>query len=121
VPVYSSIYHGDLEREFKLTVTLSIHNIDMKNTITVYSVEYYNNFGIRIKSILTKEKTLNPLETINYVIRESDIQGGIGGNFIVKWRTASGVNKPIVESIMIGTAGQQGISFTSRGVIIHAE
>ena len=29
------------------------------------------------------------------------------------------VNPPIVETVMIGTQSQQGISFTSRGQVIH--
>jgi hypothetical protein len=38
-----------------------------------------------------------------------------GANFIVKWKSATEVNPPIIESIMIGAQSSQGISFTSRG------
>jgi hypothetical protein len=59
--------------------------------------------------------TLNPLESLRYVIPESDKSGGSGANFIVEWHSDRPVNKPIIESIMIGTKSGQGISFTSRG------
>ncbi|MFC1811640.1 DUF3124 domain-containing protein [Thermodesulfobacteriota bacterium] len=36
----------------------------------------------------------------------------------ITWKSDKFVNPPIVESIMIGTQTQQGISFTSRGRVI---
>ena len=62
--------------------------------------------------------TLKPLESIRYVIPEKDKTGGSGANFIVEWKSDKFVNPPIVESIMIGTQSQQGVSFTSRGQTI---
>lgn len=119
VPAYSSIFHGDLNWELNLTVTLSIHNIDLKNNITIDSVVYYNTEGKVIHSYIGNEKViLNPLGTYNIGIRESDNRGGVGANFIVKWHSKSKVNRPVIETIMIGTKGQQGISFTSRGVTV---
>ena len=49
------------------------------------------------------------------VIAEGDEGGGSGANFIVKWKAATEVDPPIIESIMIGAQSSQGISFTSRG------
>ncbi len=58
---------------------------------------------------------MNPLESLRYIIPESDESGGSGANFIVEWHSDKPVNRPIIESIMIGTKSSQGISFTSRG------
>ena len=58
------------------------------------------------------------MESLRYVIPESDKSGGSGANFIVEWKSDKYVNPPIVESVMIGTQTQQGISFTSRGRVI---
>jgi len=44
---------------------------------------------------------------------------GTAGAAIVKWKSSVKVNAPIVESIMIGTKTQQGISFISRGRVIQ--
>jgi hypothetical protein len=119
VPAYSSIFHGKLKWEFNLSITLSIHNIDMKNKIIIDSIDYYNTSGKLIHRYTDNKKIiLNPLETYNLGIKETDDRGGIGANFIIKWYAHSKVKKPIIETIMIGTRGQQGISFTSRGVTI---
>jgi hypothetical protein len=118
VPAYSHIYIGDNERPFLLTVTLSIRNIDPRHRITITRVDYYESQGKRLKKYLDKPVIVNPLESIRYVVPESDKTGGSGANFLVEWKSDDFVNPPIAESIMIGTQSQQGISFTSRGQAI---
>jgi hypothetical protein len=118
VPAYSHIYSGNRERPFLLTITLSIRNIDPKHRITITAVDYYATQGKRLKGFLEKPITLNPMESIRYIIPEKDETGGSGANFIVKWKADKPVNPPVVETIMIGTQSQQGISFTSRGQVI---
>ncbi len=119
VPAYSSIFHSNLRQDLDLAVTLSIHNIDRKNHIIIDVINYYNTEGsLRQKYVDKAAVTLRPLQTYNLGIRETDRRGGIGANFIVRWRSKSPVNRPVIESIMISTKGQQGISFSSRGVTI---
>jgi hypothetical protein len=115
VPVYSHIYSGDRELQFKLTVTLSIRNIDLKHRIEITAVDYYLTQGKLHKKYLEVPVVLGPLESVRYVIPEREGAGGSGANFIVEWKAEEFVNPPIVESVMIGTQSQQGISFTSRG------
>ena len=115
VPAYSHIYSGNREKPFLLTVTLSIRNIDPKHHITITLADYHETQGDLLKKQLNKPITLKPLESLRYVIPEKDKSGGSGANFIVEWQSDKFVNPPIVESIMIGTQGQQGVSFTSRG------
>lgn len=118
VPVYSHIYSGDRERPVYLAVTVSIRNTDPSRTIELTTVDYYNSEGRRIQRYLEKTLSLAPLATVRYVVKESDKAGGSGANFLVRWRSAEPVNPPLTESIMISTASQLGISFTSRGVPI---
>ncbi len=120
VPAYSSIYHSDLKWDLYLSITLSIHNIDPLHNIVIESIDYFNTRGTLIHRYLKNNApmVLRPMETYNIAIKEKDDRGGIGANFIVRWKAQSKVNNPIVETIMIGTKGQQGISFTSRGVAI---
>jgi hypothetical protein len=115
VPAYSHIYSGNKERPFLLTVTLSIRNIDPTHQIKITLVDYYETQGKLLKKYIDKPTTLNPLESLRYVISEKDKSGGSGANFIVEWHSDKPVNRPIIESIMIGTQSGQGISFTSRG------
>jgi hypothetical protein len=118
VPAYSHIYSGNNERPFLLTVTLSIRNIDPEHQIDITKVDYYETQGIILKKFINKPISLKPLESSRYIIPERDKSGGSGANFIVEWKSDKLVNPPIVESIMIGTQTQQGISFTSRGRVI---
>jgi hypothetical protein len=109
------IYSGDKEKPFDLTITLSIRNTDPQNQITVINVDYYDSEGNFLKKYIEKPINLKKFQSIRYVIKESDKAGGSGANFIIKWKSDALVNPPIIESIMIGTQNQQGISFTSRG------
>lgn len=121
VPAYSHIYSGNRELPFLLTVTLSIRNIDPHNSITVSHIDYYETQGKLLKNCLEKPIVLQPLESFRYIVPERDKSGGSGANFIVIWASDKTTNIPIVETIMIGTQNQQGISFTSRGQAIISE
>ena len=115
VPAYSHIYSGNKERPFLLTVTLSIRNVDPMHQIKITLVDYYETQGKLLKKFIDKPVALKPLESLRYIIPEKDKSGGSGANFIVEWHSDKPVNRPIIESIMIGTQSTQGISFTSRG------
>jgi len=115
VPVYSHIYYGDKDRhKLLLAATLSIRNIDPVKHLTVMFADYYNSDGELVEKYIHGPVRLKPLESVRYIVRESDVRGGSGANFIVGWKSDVPVNKPIVEAIMIGARGQQGISFTSQ-------
>ncbi len=116
VPVYSSIYHGNQDRVINLAVTLSIRNVD-SSSITVSSIDYYSSSGTLIRNYLNTPKVLNPYETMNIIIKESDTKGGSTSGFVVKWISDNKGNDLFVEAVMIGTY-PQGISFTSRGINI---
>lgn len=121
VPAYSHIYHGDREQPFYLTVTLSIRNTDPAHSITVVSVEYYDTDGKPVRSCLEGEKKLGAMASTSFVVKESDKSGGSGASFIIKWKSDTKVTEPIIETVMISTSTQQGISFTSRGRSISDE
>ncbi len=118
-PVYSHIYSGDREHPFYLAATLSVRNTDPKHVITILTADYYDSKGTLLRRYLETPVNLNSLATIRYIIKESDKSGGSGANFMVKWKSDVAVNAPIIESIMIGTKTQQGISFISRGRAIR--
>lgn len=115
IPAYSHIYSGIKTRPFLLTITLSIRNIDPKNQIKIITADYYETQGQLLKQHIKNQVTLNPLESLQYIIPEKDESGGSGANFLVEWKSDKPVNPPIVEAVMIGTKSQQGISFISRG------
>jgi hypothetical protein len=118
VPVYSHIYHGNQERQFSLTATLSIRNTNVKEDIMLHSIDYFDSNGKLLKNYLEAPIVLKNFSTIRYVINAKDKSGGSGAKFIVRWKSKALSNSPIIEAIMISTQSQQGISFVSRGQVI---
>ncbi len=115
VPVYSHIYHGDREKQFSLTATLSIRNTDPNQKISIVSVDYFDSNGNFLKNYVKQPINLEIFASIRYVVKSKDKTGGSGAKFIVRWKSMKPVNPPIIEAIMISTQSTQGISFTSRG------
>jgi hypothetical protein len=115
VPAYSHIYHGNKDAPLLLSVTLSIRNIDQDHPITISAVDYHETQGALLKHFLDTPLTLDPLGSERFIIPQNDRSGGSGANFIVIWQADTPVNPPIIETVMIGTQSQLGISFTSRG------
>lgn len=115
VPVYSHTYYGDYEHKILLTAILSIRNTDPTHAIAIVRADYYDSDGKLMKSYLPQPLTLRPMASTRFIVKESDTRGGSGANFLVEWRAEMEVNEPIMEGVMIGAVGQQGISFTSRG------
>jgi hypothetical protein len=118
VPVYSNVFSAPKQVPFYLAAILSIRNTDMANSLTVQSADYFDTKGKLLKRYYQKPLTLAPLETVYIYIPEDDVAGGVGANFIVKWKASQEVNMPIVECVMIGTKSGQGISFVSPGQVI---
>ena len=115
VPAYSHIYHGNKDAPLLLSVTLSIRNTDMDNPVTISVVDYYDTKGTLLRHFINAPVTLGPIGSERYIISQKDKSGGSGANFIVTWHSQSPINPPIIETVMIGTQSQLGISFTSRG------
>jgi hypothetical protein len=118
VPIYSSVFHHQSALNYKLTATLSIHNIDLDNSIKLIKADYYDTNGNFVQAYLEDTLVLSPLQVAQIVIQEEDERGGTGANFIVEWVSETNVNSPIVEAVMISARGQQGISFISPGRVI---
>lgn len=111
VSAYSHVYSGDRALPFNLAVTLVIRNTDPKSSINVTSVDYFDDKGKLVRHMIDSPLHVVPMASTSFFIKESDTSGGIGANFIVRWRADKEVNVPIVESVMIGARGGQGISF----------
>jgi hypothetical protein len=97
VPAYSHVYSGNRERQFLLTVTLSIRNIDPTHKITIILADYYETQGKLLKKHIQTPVTLNPLESMRYVIPEGNKSGGSGANSIVQWKADKPVNHRLLN------------------------
>lgn len=118
LPVYSHIYHRYEHQTFNLTITVSIRNVSDSDTLFLTSADYFNTKGKKVRQYLNFPVYLAPMETIEIVIEEDDIEGGSGANFIFNWLATNEKTIPFFEAIMVSTSGQQGLSFTTRGVRI---
>jgi hypothetical protein len=53
-----------------------------------------------------------------FYVERGEAQEGLGANFIIKWVAEKEVHEPVVEAMMIGTAGTHGFSFISPGRVL---
>jgi hypothetical protein len=118
LPVYSHIYHLHEARTFDLTITVSIRNVSLTDSVYIQNADYYNTAGDNIRKYLQEPIFLKPMETVEIIIAEQDNEGGSGANFIFDWAIKNAKNPPLFEAVMISTHGQQGLSFTTRGIQI---
>ena len=118
IPVYSHILQGERASRQPLSSTLVIHNVDPSASILITSVRYYDHTGTELKEYIDAPRSLGPFASVSFVVDIKEDHGGVGANFIVEWQAAEKVVSPIVEAIMSGGTGTQGLSFLTRGKVI---
>ena len=117
VPVYSHVYFEG-GAPYLLETTLSIRNIDPDQAIYLTSVDYFDTDGKLVNTYLDQTIRLGPLQTIEFLVERRDSTGGSGANFLIEWLGERDSNKPLIEAVMVGTAGTNGISFGRTGIEI---
>lgn len=117
--VYSQIYSTTEHKTHDLTATVSIRNVSTTDTIYIKNADYYNTKGDLIRHYIKQPIFVKPMQTIEIVIDEKDIEGGTGANFIFDWLATKSTHAPYFEAVMISTSGQQGLSFTTKGVNLN--
>jgi hypothetical protein len=118
VPIYSDIYSRSKDVHFLLTATLSIRNTSYSDSLLISTIDYFDTQGELVRNYLDKTILIKPMASIDYVINQDDDTGGTGANFIVILHTQSATVRPVIQSVMISTNGQQGIAFTTEGISI---
>ncbi len=115
VPIYSHIYISDSLRPYGLAASLSVRNTDPTHPIVLHSLRYYDTAGELVRNELKAPLRIDPMASVDTFVAPSDKSGGLGANFLVEWVATAEVNEPIIQAVMIGTAGGQGISFVTDG------
>ena len=118
LPIYSDIYHLDGRQRFLLTSTVSVRNISLKDSAYLLTAKYSDSYGKLLRQYVERPILLKPLEAIEFVIEDKEDKGGAGASFIVEWGSKTFSKQLLFQGVMIGTAGQQGISFTTKAEII---
>jgi hypothetical protein len=119
IPIYSSIFTTDAARKVDLTVTLAVRNTDIMRAITLRSVRYFDGNGKALQAYVSAPRSIAPMAAYTVVIPETDTRAGVAGSFLVEWSAAEAVSAPVIEAVMIGVRGQQGISFLSHGRVLR--
>lgn len=119
VPVYSDIYHRDGTLRYMLTSTISIRNTSLTDSAFILSANYHDSYGNMLHRYIDSIILLTPLESIEFVVEEEENVGGAGANFIVEWAATNYTDQLLIQSVMIGTHAQQGISFMSPVKVLH--
>jgi hypothetical protein len=118
VPAYSAIATADNSRLYQLAITLTVRNTDRTDPIVLSAARYYDRNGRLIRDFLEKPLRIAPLAATEFFIREGDTRGGTAACFLVDWVAERDVSDPVVEAVMVGTTGNQGISFTYPGRVV---
>jgi len=118
LPIYSHIWHGDVDSKGLATKTLmsvsvSIRNTDPAKPIRIVSAQYFDTDGRKLREYLPAPKTIGPMGTYELFIPRSDDSGGSGANFVIAWKADVPVNAPMVEGLHAHMPSGRSIAFTT--------
>ncbi len=114
VPVYSRLFLSDVSY-WELAASLSIRNTDPDQSVTVSEIDYFDTAGELLQQYLETPHELAPMATVTLTLPQSDVRGGAGANFLVRWSGGNAINEPIIEVVMAGIRGTQSFSFIRTG------
>lgn len=115
LPLVNHVFLGAKNRPFALTKTFSFRNRDRQQAVTLSSLEYFNDQGKSLGKLLKSPRVLKPLASIQIPIKSPQSGEQMEGApcLIVRWKADEPASPPLVQCIMIGATGQQGISFST--------
>jgi hypothetical protein len=118
VPAYSSVLTSDQAQRFQLAVTMSVRNTDPDNPIVLVKARYYDGDGRVVRDYVKRPLRIGPMASTEFFVMEGDTSGGVSASFLVEWLAERRVSPPVVESVMVGTASTQGVSFVCPGRVL---
>jgi Protein of unknown function (DUF3124) len=118
-PIYQEAVIDHRGRILELAATLYVRNLDLHTGLEIEAVTLYDGKGRQAAQLLKKTHHLGPLASLSLLAPR--LPAGPGApSLLVRWRSAGAAGPPLVEVLMMGTAGQQGISLTTTGVPLPA-
>ena len=123
LPVYSHLYHGDLDRSGKPSETLtsahiSIRNTDSSSSLKVSSARYYDTGGKLLKEYVPSPRSIPPLGTLELFVPHTDVTGGSGANFIIQWSAEGPINPPLVEALHADIRASRSVVFITTARVL---
>jgi hypothetical protein len=113
VPAYHQLRFG-IKGKLDFSITLSIQNTSEDKVLVLERIDYFNSAGTLLQKYLAKPIALRPFGTVEIFVAK-DERGAPGANFLVGWAAAGAIAEPVAETVMIGSQGSFGYSFSSQG------
>lgn len=82
---------------------------------SVRDVGYSDSAGDLVRDYVSRPTTIGPMASVDFLVEERDRTGGVGANFLVEWTADGPVSVPVIETVVLGTGGAQGVSFITGG------
>ena len=126
LPIYSHIWHGEVDKKGQpmktlMSVSVSIRNTDPVKPIRISSAQYYDTDGKKLREYVTSPKLIQPMGTYELFVPRSDDAGGSGANFVIAWKADTPASPPIVEGFHANMPVGRSIAFTTSARPIPAE
>jgi hypothetical protein len=126
LPIYSHIWHGEVDGQGKpaktlLSVLVSVRNTDPARAIRLTSAQYYDTDGKRIKEYVSTPRNIAPMGTYELYVPTSDDSGGSGANFILSWKAEGGASAPIIEAVHANLPAGRAIVFITSARVVQSE
>ncbi len=126
LPIYSHIWHGEMNKSGQPTKTLvsvsiSIRNTDATRPIRITSAVYYDTDGKKLREYVAIPKNIAPMGTYELFVPRSDDSGGSGANFVISWKSDQPASPPIVEGFHANLPVGRAIAFTSSARVLPAD
>jgi len=119
-PLYQEAVIDHRGRSLDLAATVYVRNLSQKHPITIEAVTLVDGKGGVGPQCIKQAQTLMPLATLRLLSPRCP-KGSGEPSLLVRWSARQPVQPPLVEVLMMGTAGQQGISVSSQGVPLEPE
>ena len=118
LPIYSHIWHGEINKTGQpaktlMSVSVSVRNTDPMHAIRVTTAQYFDTDGKRLREYVPTPRTIGPLGTLELFVPRSDDAGGSGANFLISWRSDKAASPPVVEALHADLSVGRSVAFTS--------
>ncbi|MEN6585202.1 MAG: DUF3124 domain-containing protein [Sulfuricella sp.] len=126
LPIYSHVWHGDLDKagvplKSLVSALVSIRNTDMARSIRIMSARYYDTRGKLLNEYVSTPKTIAPMATYEMYVERKESAGGSGANFVISWQADAPANPPIVEALHADIQGHRTLSFITTARLLNTE
>lgn len=126
LPIYSHVWHGDLDKagvplKSLVSALVSIRNTDMTRSIRVMSARYYDTRGKLLNEYVAAPRTIAPMATYEMYVERKESAGGSGANFVISWQADAPANPPVVEALHADIQGHRTLSFITTARLLNME